>query len=76
MFTHRVPALTRPAEDQEGEAMKSFEAWVFGTVVLVALCLRKKVRRDVEVIVAKPKASNIEANWFPTADGLKSEMWH
>jgi hypothetical protein len=76
MFTHPVPSLTRPAEDQEGEAMKFFEAWIFGAVVILALCLRKKVRRDVEVIIAEPKVPNIEANWFPTADGLRSEMWH
>ena len=47
-------------------------------LVVIALAInstRKKPRRDVAVIF-EPGTPNIEANWFSTADGLISTMWH
>jgi hypothetical protein len=46
--------------------------WIALAVIAFAMFATRKPRRDVKVIFAP----NVEANWFPTADGLRSEMWH
>jgi hypothetical protein len=45
-------------------------------VIALAVLSTRKPRRDVQVVIMEPGTPNIEANWFPTADGLRSEMWH
>ena len=43
-------------------------------VIALALWSTRKARRNVEVTVAEQPELKID--WFPTADGLRSEMWH
>ena len=51
--------------------------WIALAVIALALnsTRKPKIRRDVAVIF-EPGTPNIEANWFPTAEGSISHMWH
>ena len=45
------------------------------TVIALALCSKRKRPDDAELITAEPELDR-KIDWFPTADGLRSEMWH
>jgi hypothetical protein len=48
---------------------------IFQGVFALALCSKRKTGQIAELLPAEPELDR-RIDWFPTADGLRSEMWH